>query len=339
MTEYDLGVEKEYALIGRTEGLVGYCLGVEHVLDALRAPSVLPEEHKQGLEELQNNGWYLEPEYSRCLVEVVSPPASPEESLQIIDGYRLFEESLAIATRWVHEQIAPNFESIEIGDGFGSMTNKFFNVRAEPVEDWSSILLPTKKSKNIVQLAREKESDIPEIHGSPEAASRIFAGFTSTHITVRRFGFYDACGSPLMVEKDIAQALWATLKIALQANERIRTDKLFYPDGSGAVECNPSPREVFLKWMDHLGEKMKNGAKAEAALHSDEALALFREIYGDGPFTDDVFDEKRFRNYACRPRIVNGNLMFEFRCFDGAMSADTACKTAEEIASVWRLGV
>jgi hypothetical protein len=139
----------------------------------------------------------------------------------------------------------------------------------------------------------------------------------------------------MKLEQEIALALWRTLRVALQADTQFHGEGVFYPKGGAPVQIGMSAREGFLYWMDSIGNKIKECVQGDAGETPEMAVRLFREIYGDGPFTDEYFDERRFRNYACRPRIINSHLMFEFRCFDGAMRPATAFHTAEDIVRVW----
>lgn len=313
------GIEKEYLLgVEGAEGF-GYLLAAPEIVDTLYS------KPGSSVQKLFNDGWRVEPEYGRSIIEVVSPPVSTAMSEQLIAGFANFERSLAeIASSKVKQPVI-------LSDRIGSITDRFYQTNGKQVTAWDKILLKPGREKKILTIAQNNADAACQYAGSIDAAARSYAGFISTHITISWQGHPALDSNALVLDSCWPQLVWQLFSRSLQLDVAESCQNIF--DGTaGKFTLTQSPRKSFLSWMDNAGNQMREGC-VNAAQSSELALSLFKAVYGTGPYTDDSLDA--VKNYGIQPRIQNNQLLIEFRHFAGEMPVDRACAIAAELLSFW----
>jgi hypothetical protein len=324
---YEIGIEKEYAILGRDQKGIAYYLGAQQLLNTME------EIDSLSLKNLLAQGWRIVPEYSHALIEVVSPPFLLEQAGQLIEGFKCIEQALRRAIERVRTDL-DFLDSIEITDSASAVTNRFLDRNGNETNEWEEILLQVESALPLREKLGSKvfQETKPQVFRSIKEPAQLFAGFISTHLTFHPVGVWECKEDSFEVCEDFACFFWQALGVALQFEEAQQKEDVFYLDGFASKKLESSPRDILLGWSDVKGQtiKLKTYEFLKNGMSGVTALEAFVEFFGNGPYTDMHF--KSIAAYAARPRITQGKLMIEFRCFHSKTKASQVIEIGKRIA-------
>jgi hypothetical protein len=210
--ELEIGLEREYALYARTGDTVAYLLAN----DRLQLPEAPP-------------GWRIAPEYSRCLVEIASPPVTRAGWAALLAGFAVLEDALARAATLLAAQSC--FERIECTAAYSVRTDRYVSWDGTPVTTFRELLLDGAHDNWLLGASAP-----PACLGRAELA---YAGFTSTHATIH----------PQHATTDYA---WRLLRTARAIETRTPQRHAMLRDGRIPVPPDPelSIRDALIRWGD-----------------------------------------------------------------------------------------
>jgi hypothetical protein len=261
--ELEIGLEREYALYAWTGDTVAYLLAN----DRLQLPEAPP-------------GWRIAPEYSRCLVEIASPPVTRDGWLDLLAGFAVLEEALARAAMLLAAQ--SRFDRIECTADYSVRTDRYVSWDGTPITTFRSLLLDGAHDN---WLLGSRASSPACLGNAPELA---YAGFTSTHATIH----------PARPHHDY---FWHLLHTARQIETSAPQRHPLLLDGRTPIPPDPelSIRDALIRWGDPATAALLDAVPS----HGDLAR----------------FTAPDFHGYSCRPRIVEDTMLFELRCFHSGL--------------------
>ncbi|MBL8625759.1 MAG: hypothetical protein JNK64_30885 [Myxococcales bacterium] len=307
----EVGLEREYGLSAWTGDTVAYLLAGERLLARFAAHVDADAARRDRWRLLTAAGWRLAPEYSRCLVELASPPVPRDGWAELLDGFACVEAWLADAAAAL--TAGSPFDRVEYTAAYSLRTDRFVTWDGAPVTALPGLLLdPTDAN----WLCGPPDDAPPCFAGAAPALG--YAGFTSTHCTLH----------PPIAGRDLdarAAALatyyWRLLGAAhaLDAGAPQRHPLL----RGGRIPVAPDPdrsiRDALIRWGDPATAALLAGLAADAG----PPLARFVALFGQPP--GEAFAAPGFHAYSCRPRVVDATMLFELRCFhSGLPLADLA---------------
>jgi hypothetical protein len=286
--QLEIGLEREYALYAWTDGAVAYLLANDRLLASF--------EEIADWRRMRDAGWRLAPEYSRCLVEISSPPVTRGDWPELLAGFELLEGWLARAA----ERLASRFDRIECTAAYSWRTDRFVTWDGARVTSFAELLLDPDDDNALLG----SPSDVPACLGAAELA---YAGFTSTNATLH---------PPMLGDPEpLADYFWRLLYAARQIEVAAPQRHPLLRDGRIPVAPDPelSIRDALIRWGDPATARLLETMSPVPG----ESLARFRELFGEPPSTS--FTPGRFRAYSCRPRVVEDTMLFELRCFHSGL--------------------
>ena len=308
--QLEIGLEREYALYAWTEGAVAYLLANDRFLASFDAHVDTDVDRQHRWQQLRDAGWRLAPEYSRCLVEISSPPYPSGAWLELLAGFALLEGWLARAA----EQLAAQsrFGRIECTAEYSLRTDRFVSWDGMVVTDFAQLLLDPTDDNLLLGSA----TDVPRcfVGSAPELG---YAGFTSTNATL-----HPAMPGP--ADRDLADDaelladyFWRSLYVARQIEVSTPQRHALLQRGRIAVAPDPelSIRDALIRWGEPHTAKLLDALSP--APDDDEGVARFRELFGQPP--SGSFTSANFHAYSCRPRVVENTMLFELRCFHSGL--------------------
>ena len=291
--QLEIGLEREYALYAWTAGTVAYLLANDRLLASFHAHVDADADRQRRWQEMRDAGWRLAPEYSRCLVEIASPPYPRSGWLDLLAGFALLEDWLARAA----DRLESRFDRIECTAEYSLRTDRFVSWEGEHVTDFAELLLDGSHENWLLGSPH----DLPAcLAGS--AAELAYAGFTSTNATV-----HPPMPGPDLETELLADYFWRLLYAARQIEVSAPQRHAFLREGRIAVAPDPelSIRDALIRWGDPDTARLLDTLSPAPG---SDGLARF------GAFTSE-----RFHAYSCRPRVVENTMLFELRCFHSGL--------------------
>jgi len=310
--QFEFGIEKEYAIFGEKDNKIGYLLVVESLLD------ILWNQLKEDTQELRiwnlmyENGWRIEPEYSHCLVEVVSPPFILDEWSKLTNGFFYIEKWLHDATKELSSML--KFKNVSCTSDYSVRTDLFFSSIGEHIIQFRDILLDSNDKNWLL-------GDIKTIPSCFKNAKTelLYAGFSSTHVTVH------LPDNQLTNSKDIntellAEYYWYLLRLARQVECEGCYTHAFLQNGENIIkpDITVSIRDALVYWGDPFSYQLLENVNQSLYWSSQELLEKFYEIFKQEPTA--LFKTNDFDAYTCRPKIIDEIMLFELRCFHSAIN-------------------
>lgn len=123
--QFEFGVEREYAIFGEKNNQIGYLLAVENILSILRCQIKSNSQNSKLWNSMYKKGWRIMPEYSHCLIEVISPPFVLDEWGQLAKGFFYIEKWLQNATVRLASML--KFNKITCTSKYSVRTDLFFS--------------------------------------------------------------------------------------------------------------------------------------------------------------------------------------------------------------------
>jgi hypothetical protein len=209
--ELEIGLEREYALYAWHGDTVAYLLAN----DRLRLPDAPP-------------GWRIAPEYSRCLVEIASPPVTRENWPALLAGFAALEAALARAAALLTKD--SRFDRIECTADYSVRTDRYVTLDGAPVTTFRALLLDGAHDNWLLGT-----STPPACLGHAELA---YAGFTSTHATIH----------PQHASPDY---VWRLLRTAREIETRSPQRHPMLREGRTPIPPDErSIRDALVRWGD-----------------------------------------------------------------------------------------
>jgi hypothetical protein len=272
--ELEIGLEREYALYAWSGDTLAYLLAADRLLENFHATAP---------------GWRVAPEYSRCLVEIASPPVTRDRWPELLAGFARFEAELARAADRLAGQ--SRFDRIACTAKWSVRTDRFVSWDGAVVTKFADLLLDGAHDNWLLG----SPTDVPACLSAPEL---LYAGLTSTHATVHAPSFDDA------------DYFWRLLSAARRI-ELVTPQRHALLHG-GRLEVAPDPdisiRDALIRWGD---------PQTAALLDALPEHPSFESLFGQSPSAS--FDAPDFHAYSCRPRVVEGTMLFELRCFHSGL--------------------
>jgi hypothetical protein len=309
--QLEIGLEREYALYAEThDGALAYLLAGDRLLALFHAHIASDADRQRRWQRMQLEGWRIAPEYSRCLVEIASPPYPRDGWPALLVGFGCLEAWLARAAEMLAAQSA--FARITCTAEFSVRTDRFVTWDGASVTTFAELLLDGAHDNWLV--------------GSPDAIPAClaasapelsYAGFTSTHATVHP-------PMPGAADRDLADHAepladyyWHLLHAARQIEIAHAHRHALLRDGRIPVRPDPdlSIRDALIRWGDPRTAALLDALAPLTA--PGEGAARFRDLFGALPSSS--FAAPGFHAYSCRPRVVENTMLFELRCFHSGL--------------------
>jgi hypothetical protein len=297
--QFEIGLEREYALFATVGDTVAYLLACERLLATFHARIDEDAARRARWHAMQADGWRLAPEYAHCLVEIASPPFTRDGWAELLAGYALLEAWLDEAASLLGAQ--SRFDRVECTPAYSVRTDRFVSWDGAPVTAFPELLIDPAADNWLVGAA----SDVPACFAGtvPEI---LYAGFTSTNATVH---------PPISgaITESMAAYCWRVLYAARQIDRASPQRHAFLRDGRIAVPPDPdvSTRDALVRWGDPATASLLDALVP--SLSPDDAAARFRDLFGQPP--SPSFTPRGFHAYSCRPRVLEDTMLFELRCF------------------------
>ncbi len=304
--QLEIGLEREYALYASVDDTLAYLLAADRLVAAVHAYVADDAHRRRRWQQLHAEGWRLAPEYSRCLVEIASPPYPREAWTELLAGFAALEAWLehAAATLEAHAR----FDRVECTAAYSLRTDRFVTWDGASVTTFADLLLVPTDDNWLLGSA-----DTVPVCLAGSAPELGYAGFTSTNATLHP-------PMPGPVDRDLAEHaeplagyFWRLLRAARQIEVSTPQDHALLRAGRIPVPPDPerSIRDALVRWGDPRTARL-----LETLSPTHAPLTRFRELFGQAPsssFTTDV------HAYSCRPRVVDNTMLFELRCFHSGL--------------------
>lgn len=303
--QFEIGLEREYALYASTGGALAYLLAVDRLLAILHASIAGDAARRVRWHQLQADGWRLAPEYAHCLVEIASPPYPRDGWPTLLAGFADLEAWLAEAATQLGAQ--SRFDRVECTAAYSVRTDRFVTWHGAAVTTLAELLLvPTDDN-----WLCGSPDDLPVclVGAAPELA---YAGFVSTNATVHP----PMPGPPDRDLSDLAAPLadyyWHVLDAARRIERASPQRHALLRDGRHPVPPDPDRtiRDALIRWGDPATAALLDAPTLDAP---GQGLARFVALFGQPP--SSAFAVPDFHAYSCRPRVVDNTMLFELRCF------------------------
>lgn len=309
--QFEIGLEREYALHAWTDdGTLAYLLANDRLLATFDAHVEADVERARRWQRMRADGWRLAPEYSRCLVEISSPPQPRSGWLGLLAGFALLEGWLARAAELLGER--SRFERIACTAEYSLRTDRFVSWDGACVTELAELLLDPADENRLLG----SPDDVPScLVGS--AAELGYAGFTSTNATVHPPMPGAAEGDLAEHAERLAGYFWRVLSAARQIDASVPQRHELLRAGRFPVAPDPdrTVRDALIRWGEPGTARLLD--TLSPAIASGEAVSRFRELFGQSPSSS--FTAVDFHAYSCRPRVVENTMLFELRCFHSGL--------------------
>lgn len=313
--QLEIGLEREYALLAWADGAVAYLLANDRLLAIFHAHIAGDEDRSRRWERMQAQGWRIAPEYSRCLVEIASPPYLRDAWLELVAGFAGLEAWLARAAELLEAQ--SGFDRIACTAEYSVRTDRFVSWDGAPVTSFADLLLDPSADNWLLG----SPDDVPAclVGSAPE---RSYAGFISTHATVHPPMPGPDDRDLAAYAEPLADYFWRVLHAARQIEVSSPQRHALLRGGRIPVAPDPelSIRDALIRWGDPQTAALLDGLSSpipRMPLGPGEGAAQFRALFGQPPSSS--FTAAGFRAYSCRPRVVANTMLFELRCFHSGL--------------------
>ncbi len=324
--EFEFGLEREYSLFAVLGETTGYLLANGLFLDRLLKFIQRSSTRRDHWVKLSQNGWRIELEYSRCLVEIISPPFVMEScQLLFTELGRIESWFTKVIIEWTEETI---FDRIICTADYSVRTDIFYDIDGLEIDDLCLILLDPLDANYLI-------GDFGHLPRCFEMANVnvIYAGFTSTHLT-----FHPAI--PLIRELGIGvyenflidlffQSLLFSRRIEIDRNH---DHKFIQRLG---VEISPIPyvstRDALVAWGDSATFTLLLSIEEVCQYDIDVKKSIFKQIFGCRLSEEFVTAKSP---YSCKPRIVDKVVLFELRCIHPATSVDDLVELISSLSQI-----
>ncbi|CAN5903003.1 hypothetical protein BH11MYX2_BH11MYX2_23530 [soil metagenome] len=297
--QFEIGIEREYALYAWVGGTLSYLLANGRLLAAFHEHIAGDGERAQQWQRLTAAGWRIDREYSHCLVEIASPPVTRDGWSELLADFARLEEWLAQAA--ITLQHASNFDGVECTAAFSVRTDRFVAWTGAVVTTFSALLLNPADDNWLLGSS----DNVPACLSAPELS---YAGFTSTNATV-----HPPHGDIAECAAELADYYWLILHAARTIDVYTPQRHPLLRDGRIAVPPDPelTIRDALIRWGDPATASLLD------TIDIDDGPARFHALFGQSPSAS--FSPAGFHAYSCRPRVVENTMLFELRCFHSGL--------------------
>jgi hypothetical protein len=298
--QFEIGLEREYALYAWIDGTLAYLLANDRLLAAFHEHVAADPERAHAWEQMRAAGWRIDREYSHCLVEIASPPVTRAGWATLLAGFSRLEEWLTHAAARLHR--SSRFDRIECTAELSVRTDRFVAWDGTFVTTFAELLLNPGDDNWLLG----SPENIPACLSAPELS---YAGFTSTNATVHP----PHHGEIAEQATELADYYWLILHAA-------RTLDVYTPQRhpllhEGRIAVPPDPeltiRDALIRWGD------PSTAALLDTIDIGDGPARFHALFGQPPSA--AFSAGWFHAYSCRPRVVENTMLFELRCFHSGL--------------------
>ncbi|TLS49556.1 hypothetical protein FE782_24505 [Paenibacillus antri] len=299
---FEFGIEKEYALIYKERGFIGYLLAAQEIVNEIMSLSGISENLMQKASYFFEKGWAIHPEYSNSIIEVVSPPYALDTFDEIIEGFQVFEEVIRNSLIEFREK-EPNLTGeILVTDRFSAATDLFINVKREKVTDIKQIILTDEivsflGSEHLIPSSFRKVCDL----------HLLYAGFISTHVTI-----HPGYCARWDLEHE-AEYFWNLLHLLFSSKYDI-DDCTFYLKGVEEIRCSTTPRSELIAWADSATAFYEKRIKEIIEGEAHEKVEKYNDFLYE--------QRKGKRTYLAKIKHVEEWTLFEVRRFHSGISLD-----------------
>ena len=309
--QFEIGLEREYALYAWTDdGTVAYLLANDRLLAGFAAHVAADVDRHRDWQRMREDGWRLAPEYSRCLVEISSPPQPRSGWLELLAGFELVEGWLARAAELLEER--SRFDRIACTAEYSLRTDRFVSWDGACVTELAELLLDPADENRLLGSPH----DVPAclVGSAPELG---YAGFTSTNATVHPPMPGPAEGDLADHAEVLAAYFWRVLYEVRAIDVSAPQRHALLREGRFPVAPDPelSVRDALIRWGDPRTARLLD--TLSPAISAPEAVSQFRELFGQLPSSS--FTSVDFHAYSCRPRVVENTMLFELRCLHSGL--------------------
>lgn len=312
--ECEIGIEREYALYAQSGGQTACLLAVDRLLALLQTLIAADERAVAQWQQMQADGWRLEPEYSHCLVEAVSPPFTRQTWPELLAGFGVIEAWLDQAAERLEAQ--SRFDRVMCTAQYSVRTDAFVSWQGDRITTFSELLLDPDNHNYLIG----PPDDVPPCFagGLPHLA---YASFTSANATVHAPMPGPANGELADHAEALADYFWHVLRIArrIELSNPHSHDLLI----DGHIPRSPHPdvsvRDALIRWADPDTAHLLDAV--EQTMEPSEGLQRFIQMFGQPP--SSAFKTDGFMAYSCRPRVVENTMLFELRCFHPGLPLTT----------------
>ena len=328
---FDIGIEKEYNVCIRNGNKISYLLASEFVVNNIILGGLLPQNLNSKLNDMIFDGWRIFPEYSKTIIEIVSPSFSCDKLNDLQNGFDFFEEILNLAAKKMKEINFFLEGEVFISDKFPSTSNLFIDLNGKKENKIENILLNKNDFillKNLVYTANVNFSEIFDVN----FFIMLWCSFASTHVTFyhEKFSNY----SKYLFEenefpREFIKFYFKSLFSSIMIDSNVEKSNYIYNEQKDIIyNLNISSRDFLLNNFDINGKLAKNySIMYSESRDNNLELNAFYEIFGNGPFSDKYF--KSFNLYAARPRLYGLKMMLEYRCFHSGISVRDCLKLSD----------
>lgn len=286
-----VGIEKEYAFVANLHGVTGYAALSDAFFKLFR-------QFEGPVAALLEWGWQIIPEYSKALIEVISPPYDFDDYPRLLTDLRSIETFLSELVTRLHTHTP--FNRLTLSDSDSGKWDVFFDEHGFSIPKLELLLHNADDADYARKMACRYQTRLPIKLGNAEHALQRFAGFTSLNLTVSSSSWILGNEAWTLRYAAFQKDFWRLLNMASHHAT---------PDETA------SARELLLDWLDPAGRELLSLARSAG---EDQQQRCYNTLFGHGDPDDRVF--KDIYAYAARPRLIGRQMMVEFRCFDSALS-------------------
>jgi len=317
---FETGIEREIVFMAKDRSGEVYNFNISpEVHEYINSPDFKSDE----LRELYRQGWIVEKEYSKALIEIVSPPKKERQLSELTTG--------VVYIRGLIDQLVPrlvedrhphlsDFTFFTQSRGISS-TNRYLTSEGSIISDQESIL--DNVLKTAVDFVKHLEGFEMQIAGYTEANIGIYNHLSSTHVT-----FHPEYTKDKTTNSDKYFRLLMKLNSIIllfkpfdHGNRRIlREGKIYEADENirdlFLIELN---RYLYDDFIDREYNAQATSVEAEID-NLEEYVEKLRAFQGEVNTNLDAL----FRNWNSlnfRPRFINSKLpVIEIRAFGSSIS-------------------
>lgn len=326
--EFEFGTEKEVLLIAKDKN--------GNVFNFLENKKLVNQLKKQNeIKKYLSSGWKIVPEYSKCLIEIISPVYKSHEIKQWKKDLK--QILLTLETVVKNSKLLNNFK-IEVSDQGTSKVNKYIDSSGEiktnkNLQDLQSIVLPNYKDL----VYNNKNLRVKFENYTYNKAIEVYNHLNSFHITFH----------PTYKYKKLAQNLNSYLQFLNKTSKIIQKYKQYDKGNNEIIRNNKkyklskNLRDIFLREYMKKNSKLNNKFQNET-YHISEDLFLqkINGIKNKFNIKDPKNLDKGFNSWPSldfRPRLLKQEMfLIEIRAFGSNMKLDTIEEIIKKLINIDR---